>query len=282
MSHRPPYRSRGLSLYSTPPPPERLIPSYLSATSSGRSSPWAGGRINPRKDGSSGLVGLSGLSSPSGTEFQEMESPRGIEIQEMESLESWSSGRSTPCSREIRCPRETDQNGADDISQRQPYRSRDLSSYSTPPPPERLIPSYLSATSSSRSSPAQGETHPRDDRSSGLVDVSGMSGRSSPCGTEIKEMESPGGVEIQEVESPGGIEIQEVESLESPRGITYELKDCNFCHCGVKFLVAKSSPAEAKSPAKPASRLSTPPQKPSIFKLFEDIDEHYANSYSKF
>merc|ERR1719232_914988 len=157
------------------------------------------------------------------------------------------------------------------MPQRRQYRSRDLSSYSTPPPPERLIPSYLSTTSSGRSSPAQGETHPRDDGSSGLVDLSGMSGRASPCGTEIQEMESP-----------RGVEFQEVESLEPPRGITYELKDCNFCHCGVKFLVTKSPPAEAKSPAKPASRLSTPTQKPSIFKLFEDIEEHYANSYSKF
>jgi len=267
MSLHRPYRSQGLSFYS--PPPGRLIPSYLSATSSGRSSPWAGGWINSRKDGSSGLVGLSGPSSPSGTEFQEMESPRGIEIQEMESLESWGSGRSTPCSREIICPRESDQNGGDYMSQHGPYRSTGLSPYSTPP--ERLIPSYLSTTSSGRSSPARGETNPRDDGSSGLVDLSGLSGRASPCGTEIQEMESP-----------GVVEFQEVESLESPRGITYELKDCNFCHCGVKFLVAKSPPAEAKSTAKPASRLSTPPQKPSIFKLFEDIEEHYANSYSKF
>lgn len=270
-----------------------------------------------------------------------------------------SSGRSTPHGREIRCPRETNQkeSGVNDISRRRPYRSRNLSFYSTPPAPARVTPTCreimnlsLSTTSSGRSTPSQSEVNPRKNAltdSNGLMDISGSnglmnlsrsnglmdlseststSGRSTPHSMEItctgETSQEESGMNDMSRTSPNlhtkwtstskstpprsvinpreffasafssgseneiesdvdtGIDIDPRGSALS--GPTYELRDCNFCNCGVTFMVPKEESVPTKSsPAKPASK---PPaaMRPSLLEVLEELDGHFANSYSKF
>jgi len=200
------------------------------------------------------------------------------------------SGTSTPKGRRITCPRESNprEDGQDDISCRRPFRSRHLSFYSTPPAPKRVTPtgmnlSLTSPSSSGRSTPARSEINAEKlfesmeplqggmEDAAGPMDLSGLtpsSGRSSPTRDETDGM-------MESIESSyDGIEVEEFS------GPAYELRECNYCECGVKFEVTKE-PATPKSPAKPAAE--TPPAKKiSLLELLEQLNGHFANSYSKF
>merc|ERR1719192_2199326 len=100
-----------------------------------------------------------------------------------------------------------------------------------------------------------------------LSELTPSSGRSSPTHDETDGMES--------MEScHDGIEVEEFS------GPACELRECNYCDCGVEFKVTKE-PATPKSSAKPAAE--TPPaNKISLLELLEQLNGHFANSYSKF